>query len=45
MMRYWEDNQPQATEAIKKVLKEDYNYDSTVRDFDNVHPNDPHKQA
>jgi hypothetical protein len=24
------DNQPQVTEAIKKVLKEDYNYDSTV---------------
>lgn len=25
------DNQPQITEAIKKVLQEDYNYDSTVR--------------
>ncbi|KAF8638483.1 hypothetical protein AX17_002172 [Amanita inopinata Kibby_2008] len=24
-------NQPQVTEAIKRVLKEDYNYDSTVR--------------
>src|ERR1700731_3033931 len=23
-------NQPQVTEAIKKVLKDDYNYDSTV---------------
>ncbi len=29
---YWslQDNQPQVTEAIKRVLKEDYNYDSTV---------------
>lgn len=25
------DNQPYVTEAIKKVLKDDYNYDSTVR--------------
>jgi hypothetical protein len=24
------DNQPYVTEAIKKVLKEDHNYDSTV---------------
>jgi hypothetical protein len=24
------DNQPMVTEAIKKVLKDDYNYDSTV---------------
>ena len=24
------DNQPKITEAIRKVLKEDYNYDSTV---------------
>ena len=25
------DNQPKVTEAIRKVLKDDYNYDSTVR--------------
>lgn len=28
------DNQPQITEAIRSVLKEDYNFDSTV-----CHPN------
>ena len=27
------DNQPKVTEAIKTVLKDDYNYDSTVRLF------------
>lgn len=27
------DNQPKVTEAIKTVLKDDYNYDSTVRIF------------
>ena len=25
------DNQPEVTEAIKPILKDDYNYDSTVR--------------
>ena len=28
-----QDNQPQVTEAIKRVLKDDYNYDSTVSVF------------
>lgn len=27
----WLDHQPAVTEAIKGVLKENYNYDSTVR--------------
>ena len=27
------DNQPQITEAIRSVLMDDYNYDSTVRPF------------
>ena len=27
------DNQPKVTEAIKTILKDDYNYDSTVRIF------------
>jgi len=29
-MTPFSDNQPYVTEAIKKVLKDDYNYDSTV---------------
>ena len=27
------DNQPEVTKAIKTVLKDDYNYDSTVRKY------------